>query len=104
SLLLALHDEKTGELRYAGNVGTGFDEKLLASIKSRLEALATDKPAFPVPKGVKGHWVRPNLVAEVAFTEWTGDGRVRHPVFQGLRVDKAPETVTRERPRDVPDG
>jgi bifunctional non-homologous end joining protein LigD len=97
SLLLALHDEKTGELRYAGNVGTGFDEKLLATIKARLDALATGKPAFPVPKGVKGHWVRPNLVAEVAFTEWTGDGRIRHPVFHGLRADKAPETVTREK-------
>jgi bifunctional non-homologous end joining protein LigD len=97
SLLLALHDEGSGELRYAGNVGTGFDEKLLSSIKSRLDSLATEKPAFKVPKGVKGHWVRPNLVAEVAFTEWTGDGRVRHPVFQGLRADKKPETVTRER-------
>jgi bifunctional non-homologous end joining protein LigD len=101
SLLLAIHDEKTGALKYAGNVGTGFDEKLLRSMKAKLDALATDKPAFAVPKGVKGHWVRPNLVAEVAFTEWTDDGRIRHPVFQGLRADKPAETVTREKAKAV---
>ena len=94
SLLLAVHDE--GGLKYAGSVGTGFDEALLRSIKSKLDALATDKAPIPVPKGVKGHWVRPKLVAEIAFTEWTDDGRIRHPVFHGLRADKAPETITRE--------
>src|SRR5258706_513268 len=99
SLLLGLKDEKTGELRYAGNVGTGFDEELLRSIKSKLDALATDKAPITIPKGVKGHWVRPRLVAEVSFTEWTGDGRIRHPVFQGLRADKDPGTITREKPR-----
>ena len=98
SLLLAIHDEKTGKLRYAGNVGTGFDEALLRSIKGKLEALATDKAPIEAPRGVKGHWVRPKLVAEVGFTEWTDDGRIRHPVFQGLRTDKEPEVIKREKP------
>jgi bifunctional non-homologous end joining protein LigD len=102
SLLLGIHDEK-GELTYAGSVGTGFDEKLLRSIKAKLDALATQTPPIKVPKGVKGHWVRPKLVAEVAFTEWTGDGKIRHPVFHGLRSDKAPETITREKAREAPD-
>jgi len=102
SLLLGVHDEESGTLRYAGNVGTGFDEALLRSIKAKLEALATDKPPIAVPRGVKGHWVRPKLVAEVAFTEWTDDGRIRHPVFQGLRADKEPETVKREKAIEVP--
>jgi bifunctional non-homologous end joining protein LigD len=101
SLLLAIHDEGGG-LKYAGSVGTGFDEALLRSIKAKLDALATDKAPIPVPKGVKGHWVRPKLVAEVAFTEWTGDGKIRHPVFHGLRADKAPETITREKAAHAP--
>jgi bifunctional non-homologous end joining protein LigD len=101
SLLLAIHDEKTGALRYAGNVGTGFDEAQLRSIKAKLESLASEKPPIEVPRGVKGHWVRPKLVAEVAFTEWTDDGRIRHPVFQGLRTDKDPAAITREKPRVV---
>jgi bifunctional non-homologous end joining protein LigD len=97
SLLLAIHDAH-GKLQYAGNVGTGFDTKLLVSMKEKLAALQRPRPALdPVPKGVKGHWVRPKLVAEVAFTEWTSDGRIRHPVFHGLRTDKDPETNTKEK-------
>jgi bifunctional non-homologous end joining protein LigD len=96
SLLLGIHDAQ-GKLHYAGSVGTGFDDKLLRSLKEKLAALETPRSALdPVPKGVKGHWVKPKLVAEVAFTEWTGDGRVRHPVFHGLRTDKDPATITRE--------
>ena len=96
SLLLGIRD-KDGKLVYAGNVGTGFDDDLLRSLKQKLAALATAKAPFdPVPRGVKGHWVKPRLVAEVAFTEWTGDGRIRHPVFHGLRTDKEPRAVTRE--------
>jgi bifunctional non-homologous end joining protein LigD len=101
SLLLGVHDAD-GKLVYAGNVGTGFDQKGLASLTARLEALATGKSPFqPPPRGVKGHWVRPKLVAEVAFTEWTGDGRIRHPVFHGLRSDKPPESITRDVPKEV---
>jgi bifunctional non-homologous end joining protein LigD len=97
SLLLGVHDGK-GELRYAGNVGTGFDERSLNALKAKLAALATDKMPFAEkPKGVKGHWVKPRLVGEVAFTEWTSDGRVRHPVFHGLRIDKDPQAITREK-------
>ncbi|HET7729133.1 MAG TPA: DNA ligase D [Usitatibacter sp.] len=96
SLLLGVHDA-AGRLVYAGNVGTGFDEKLLRSILAKLQALETGKdPFFDRPRAVKGHWVRPKLVAEVAFTEWTGDGRIRHPVFHGLRTDKNPQAITRE--------
>src|SRR5207244_11856761 len=96
SLLLGVHD-KSGNLVYAGNVGTGFDDTSLRSLKAKLAALATEKPAFAVvPRGVKGHWVKPKLVAEVAFTEWTGDGRIRHPAFHGLRTDKDSQAITRE--------
>src|SRR5205085_2820338 len=82
---------------YAGNVGTGFDDASLRSLKAKLNALATEKPPFAVvPRGVKGHWVKPKLVAEITFTEWTGDARIRHPVFHGLRSDKDPASITRE--------
>jgi bifunctional non-homologous end joining protein LigD len=65
--------------------------------------LAADAPPFfETPRGVKGHWVKPRLVAEVAFTEWTGDGRIRHPTFRGLRNDKDPEAITREEPVHAP--
>lgn len=96
SLLLGIHGTD-GKLHYAGNVGTGFDEATLRALKSKLTALATETmPYAQRPKGVKGHWVKPRLVAEVAFTEWTSDGRVRHPVFHGLRTDKDPAAITRE--------
>jgi bifunctional non-homologous end joining protein LigD len=96
SLLLGVHDD-AGRLVYAGNVGTGFDDALLRSLMAKLKALATDKDPFHQrPRNVKGHWVRPKLIAEVTFTEWTSDGRIRHPVFHGLRADKDPEAITRE--------
>ena len=96
SLLLGVHDEN-GDLVYSGNVGTGFDDAGLVTLFARLEALATDKMPFAArPKGVKGHWVKPKLVAEVAFTEWTTDGRIRHPVFHGLRTDKEARAITKE--------
>jgi len=98
SLLLGVND-RDGHLRYAGNVGTGFNEEELRKLKAKLAALATAKPPFHVmPRGVKGHWVKPRLVCEVAFTEWTGDGRIRHPTFRGLRSDKDPEAIVREEP------
>ncbi len=96
SLLLGVHDA-AGDLVYAGNVGTGFDDQLLESLYRKLTALDVDKSPFATPpKGVKGHWVRPKLIAEVAFTEWTSEGRIRHPVFHGLRTDKEPRAITRE--------
>ncbi len=107
SLLLGIHDD-AGDLVYAGNVGTGFDDRLLDSLYAKLTALDTEKSPFAAPpKGVKGHWVRPKLIAEVAFTEWTSEGRIRHPVFHRLRTDKEPRAITREQakaPQSKPAG
>ena len=101
SLLLGLH-EKDGTLRYAGNVGTGFDNRQLDSLKAKLAALQTQAMPFAEkPKGVKAHWVKPRLVAEVSFGEWTSDGRIRHPVFQCLRSDKDSAAITREKPLEA---
>jgi bifunctional non-homologous end joining protein LigD len=103
SLLLGVHDPQ-GRLIYAGNVGTGFNEQTLTRVKQQLAALETDKPPFyDLPKGVKGHWVRPKLIAEVSFAEWTSDGRVRHSVFHGLRADKPPARIVREQPKSPDD-
>ena len=99
ALLLGYHEG--GALKYAGKVGTGFDQAMLQRLSRRLAALRQDRPPFdagPLPrKGV--HWVKPSLVAEVAFSEWTDDGQLRHPRFLGLRDDKAPSDVVREYPR-----
>ena len=101
SLLLGVHDAE-GNLRYAGNVGTGFDDAGLRELYKKLKSLETGKDAFfERPRDVKGHWVKPRLVAEVAFTEWTGEGRIRHPVFHGLRTDKDPQAITREQEKHV---
>jgi bifunctional non-homologous end joining protein LigD len=97
ALLLGVHDEK-GRLRYGGNVGTGFDADRLADIKARLDKLATDDCPFePTPRGVKAQWVKPTLVAEIAFGEWTREDRVRQAVFRGLRTDKPARSIVRER-------
>ncbi|AGW94928.1 DNA ligase D [Cupriavidus sp. DF5525] len=101
SLLLGVHDSG-GRLRYAGNVGTGFDTRMLGVLRKQLDALRADDPPFDtVPAGVKGHWVRPNLVAEVSFGSWTREGRVRHAVFHGLRSDKPASAVSVERPAEA---
>ncbi|MFD2367178.1 DNA ligase D [Pseudoduganella sp. GCM10020061] len=102
SLLLGVYD-KDGQLQYAGNVGTGFNEKTLRDIYKKLSALETDESPFP-PKTVAGrkhHWVKPKLVAEVSFAEWTKTGSVRHAVFQGLREDKQAKGVGRELPKHM---
>jgi bifunctional non-homologous end joining protein LigD len=99
ALLIGFHDQE-GALRYAGRVGSGFDDRTLARLHARLGRLERATPPFAdPPRGAQAHgvhWTTPRLVAEVAFTEWTGDGRLRHPVFKGLREDKAPEDVVRE--------
>jgi bifunctional non-homologous end joining protein LigD len=87
-------------LRYAGKVGTGFDQALLRELGKRLRELVRDDPPFadvhPIPRGT--HWVEPELVGQIGFTEWTRDGRLRHPRFLGLRHDKPAREVVRERP------
>jgi bifunctional non-homologous end joining protein LigD len=98
SLLLGIHDE-AGHLRFAGGVGSGFDQKTLAAVKQALAAIpAETTPFFEKPRDVRGHWVEPKLVAEVSFGEWTPDGRIRHSVFHGLREDKDAKSIGRERP------
>lgn len=97
ALLLGYYAD--GRLHYAGKVGTGFDTATLNSLLARLRPLAT--PASPFADTVKEphvHWVRPELVAQIGFAEWTPDGRLRHPRFQGLRTDKAATEVRRESP------
>jgi bifunctional non-homologous end joining protein LigD len=97
--LLVGHYDQTG-LRYAGRVGTGFSEPELRRLLARLEERATDISPFvdelPAPARRLARFVRPELVVEVEFGEWTGDGRLRHPSYLGERTDKEPETVVRE--------
>ena len=96
ALVLGVH--KDGKLRWVGNVGTGFDQKLLASIFARLEPLITKKCPFAErPKPDRGMtWVKPELVCQVRYANWTTDDRLRAPVFVGMRNDKAAGTVERE--------
>jgi DNA ligase D-like protein (predicted ligase) len=90
-----------GRLRYAGKVGTGYTAAALRDVGARLRELNADQSPFvdaqPTPRGT--HWTRPELVAQIAFAEWTDHGRLRQPRFLGLRDDKRPEEVVRERPR-----
>lgn len=107
ALLLGWHDDQ-GRLAYAGSVGTGFDDRTLARVRARLDELAADSspfevgspeqaPHWPGPrKRGRIHYVEPQLVCEVAFTEVTRDGTLRHPSFQGLRADKLAREVVRE--------
>jgi bifunctional non-homologous end joining protein LigD len=105
ALLLAVHDE-AGALRYAGKVGTGFSDALLGELRRSLEKLERKEPPVVDPRRAEraATWVEPKLVAEVSFTEWTDDGRVRHPAFIALRSDKPPSEIRRERPEPPPKG
>jgi bifunctional non-homologous end joining protein LigD len=101
ALLLGYYDE--GQLRYAGRVGTGFSDALLEDLAKRLNQDEQKESPFVDLQGRTGqargvHWVKPKLVAQVTFGEWTRDGHLRHPSFQGLREDKPAVQVTRERP------
>lgn len=97
ALLVGYYDE-SGELRYAGKVGTGFTQRTLADLGARMAPLEQADSPFagrpPVRKGA--HWLKPRLVAQIAFSEWTTDGKLRHPRFLGLRTDKKPSDVARE--------
>lgn len=99
---LVLGVRRDGVLDYAGRVGTGFSERSLSELAHKLAPLVVDRPAVQrAPRGAEVrdvHWVRPELVAEVSFTGFTGDGRLRHPSFRGLREDKAAGEVVAETP------
>ena len=84
--------------RYAGKVGSGFSEKDLEKIFKKLKPLITKQPVLEEMPQKNMHWVKPKFLAEVTFTEWTPTGRMRHPVFKGLRTDKKPEEVSVEEP------
>ncbi|MEV5776561.1 non-homologous end-joining DNA ligase [Streptomyces antimycoticus] len=90
-----------GDLVYAGKVGTGFDTRTLEALARQLTELRTPTCPFTrgaPPTGSGVNWARPELVAEIAFTEWTAEGRLRHPRFLGLRRDKPAREVVREEP------
>lgn len=102
SLLLAARED--GRLRYVGKVGTGFSTEMLEELRGRFETLARDKPAVSeVPRAdARGaNWVEPRLVAEVAFSEFTAEGVIRHGSFLGLRADKPPAEVVLEKPQPL---
>jgi DNA ligase D-like protein (predicted ligase) len=95
ALLLGYYD--SGALVYAGKVGTGFDEKMLEELGEELRSREIDSSPFDRGDPERGaHFVEPDLVGEVGFTEWTSGGKLRHPRFLGLRRDKSPEEVVRE--------
>jgi DNA ligase D-like protein (predicted ligase) len=97
ALLIGYYDR--GALRYAGKVGTGYSQAVLRDLRSRLDRLARAEPPFEhdgLPRS-RVHWVRPELVAQIGFTEVTRDGKLRHPRFLGLRDDKHPREVVLER-------
>lgn len=97
ALLLGVHDDQ-GNLLYAGSVGTGFSDKTLAELRQKLDAVRSNKNPFSSETDIdkKAHWVRPVLLAEVSFAEWTRGGHIRHSVFHGLRSDKAARRIVRE--------
>jgi bifunctional non-homologous end joining protein LigD len=93
ALLVGLFDD--GRLRYTGKVGTGFTQETLRDLGAKLRKLRTDEPPFdPVPRVPRATWVKPELVAQIAYAEWTADGKLRQPAFLGLRTDKQPQEVT----------
>ncbi len=97
SLLLGFYEGK--ELIYAGKVGTGFTDKILEDLYSKLSKKETEKCPFSEPKKIRSknvHWVKPELVAQISFTEWTKTNKLRHPSFLGLRNDKKAKQVVKE--------
>jgi bifunctional non-homologous end joining protein LigD len=100
ALLLGVYDSD-GQLVYSGKVGTGFNEQTLHRLHDELSKLEQDRSPFDrgTPPRAGVHWVKPRLVAQIGFSEWTTAGELRHPRFQGLRRDKSPADVIREVPQ-----
>ncbi len=93
ALLVGLYDN--GRLRYTGKVGTGYTQETLRDLGAKLKRLRTDESPFDPPPPIPGAlWVKPRLVAQIAYAEWTADGKLRQPAFLGLRTDKRPEECT----------
>jgi bifunctional non-homologous end joining protein LigD len=93
ALLVGLYDG--AGLRYTGKVGTGYTQDTLRELGAELKRLRTDASPFtPPPRVPDAVWVRPRLVAQIAYAEWTADGKLRQPAFLGLRTDKRPEECT----------
>src|SRR6185312_996399 len=105
ALLVGVRED--GHLRYAGRVGTGFTERELDRLATLLRPLERDTPPFDAPEQTApprdAVWVEPRYVADVEFREWTQGGQMRAPSYKGLRDDKAPEEVVRERRDDGPE-
>lgn len=101
ALLVGIYEE--GELKYAGKVGTGFDTKTLNQIYKTLKPLEIDASPFDInsPSGRDTHWVKPEKVCEVSFANWTNEGILRTPVFQGMRQDKPAEEIIMEKPKKI---
>jgi bifunctional non-homologous end joining protein LigD len=99
ALLVGYYDKH--DFVFAGKVGTGFDTKLLIDLRDRLDQLQVAKPPFTIATGLPrlgAHWVKPKIVVQVSFTEWTVHGKLRHPRLIGVRTDKAAKDVVRESP------
>lgn len=97
ALLIGYYEN--GSFQYAGKVGTGFDDATLEDLHQKLKSRECDQTAFehtPAEADMRTHWVKPELIAEIGFTEWSGDARLLHPRFLGLRDDKSPRDVHRE--------
>jgi bifunctional non-homologous end joining protein LigD len=93
ALLVGLYDG--GKLRYTGKVGTGYTQDTLRDLGAKLKSLRTETPPFdPAPRVAGAIWVKPRLVAQLVYAEWTADGKLRQPAFLGLRTDKKPEECT----------
>ena len=103
SLILGMH--KNGELVYIGNCGTGFSEQDKRDLIKKFKPLISEEKPFKKKINLKGRtptWLQPELIGEVKFSEWTRSGHLRHPSFKGLRMDKMPQEVTKEKTAKVP--
>jgi ATP-dependent DNA ligase len=98
ALLVGYYD--ADDFVFAGKIGTGFDAKLLRELRGRFDQLEIPAPPFTKGKGLprRAHWVRPEVVVQAGFIEWTSHGKLRHPRLLGVRFDKSPREVVREQP------
>jgi bifunctional non-homologous end joining protein LigD len=101
ALLVGYFSPDRKQFLFAGKVGTGFDTRLLLELRDKLDKLEQPDPPFSEKRGLpklRSHWVKPQIVVQVAFTEWTVHGKLRHPRLLGIRIDKSAREVVREQP------